>query len=131
MLAVTGLTVPDELRAVWRWHNGTRPLDSNRPPDEPAGSHTLPGGHTLYSVEAAARWWAWARDNYPWDQLDTIEPDWLPIGHEGPGTLWVDCPGPPSAPVAVYVERLGDPATALQPLTGGPTRCGSPDPCGI
>lgn len=108
VLAATGLTVPDELRAVWQWHNGTRPSTDPRNPGGPDQYRRLPGGHTLLSVERAVELWEWHRDNFPWDQLDTIERNWLPLAAADPGTVWVDCTGPPSSPAPVYLERDGD-----------------------
>lgn len=85
-VAPTGLALPHEAAAVWRWRNGLRP-GAHDPAAVPS-SNELPGGFVLLSLQRAAAMYLRNLAEFPWDQLDDLSRDWFPFAIGSGSTMW-------------------------------------------
>lgn len=113
-MAPTGLTLPDEAAAVWRWRNGVEP-ESYDPAAVP-GSNELPGGFVLLDLQAATDMYLRNRAEFPWGQLDDLSQDWFPLATGSGYTMWVDCADAPHSPARLISRYTSDynPAQELE-----------------
>lgn len=113
-VAPTGLTLPEEAAAVWRWHDGLRPGSFGA--DATPRSNELPGGFVLLPLWGAVQKYLHDRAEFPWDQLDDLSGDWLPFAAGDPYTMWVDCAGPPNRPARLIsrYDRGYNPSDELE-----------------
>lgn len=111
-MAPTGLVLPDQAAALWRWRDGVASwftADTTRVPDR----EMLPGGCLLLPLERAVHWYLWHRHNFPWGDRDDLSPAWFPVALQGAGFLWVDCGGDAGARLISWFTADYNPADEL------------------
>ena len=102
LMVPTGLTLPDEAAALWRWHNGLEPSFTAKA--RQPGAEMLPGGALFLALGLAVETYLWHREHYPWTDLDDLSPGWFPAAMFGHGAIiWIDCSAAPGEPASAVL----------------------------
>ena len=83
----TGLRLPDEAAALWRWADGVGPM----PPGTRPGGAELPGGLEFPSLERAIATYREHLEIFPWEDTppELMRRSWFPAFVSGEDDYWL------------------------------------------
>ncbi len=97
LMAPTGLSLPDEARALWQWSNGFGPARN----DGPLGAQLLPGGIEMLDLSSAVSGYIEHVESFPWTDVPLHSKSWLSAFVAGQDDYWLDTSVDAGAPCPV------------------------------
>ena len=84
----TGLELPNEMRALWKWANGVAAIHV----DGPLGAHMFPGGLEMLDLAASVSLYLESLEEFPWSETpdSLLSRSWLIAFISGQNDYWLD-----------------------------------------